>query len=144
MVNNASGNGLLPNVTQPLPDQRWLIFREVFWHSPRVYFTGILNISTLDMSLKMNHLRLQPHLSWSNEVIVKFLVGNKNCWSLRCSWSIAYRRCSNYIFILDLTPGFSGLGKGNGQTKRETFKFWESVRFILDVWQYLDCNQHHW
>ena len=22
-----------------------------------------------------------------------------NCWSLRCSWSIACRRCSNYIFI---------------------------------------------
>ena len=28
---------------------------------------------------------------------------NKNIiLSLRCSWSIAYRRCSNYIFILDL------------------------------------------
>ena len=42
-----------------------------------------------------------------------------NCWSLRCSWSIACRRCSNYIFILDLTPGFNGLGKGNCKT-RET------------------------
>ena len=31
--------------------------------------------------------------------------------SLRCSWSIACRRYSNYIFILDLKPGFSGLGK---------------------------------
>ena len=29
-----------------------------------------------------------------------------NCWSLRCSWSIACRRCSNYIFILHLTLGF--------------------------------------
>ena len=27
-----------------------------------------------------------------------------NCWSLRCSWSIACRWCSNYIFIFDLTP----------------------------------------
>ena len=34
-----------------------------------------------------------------------------NCRSLRCSWSIACRRCSNYIFILDLTPGFKGLAK---------------------------------
>ena len=25
----------------------------------------------------------------------------RNCWSLRCSWSIVCRRCSNYIFILD-------------------------------------------
>ena len=31
----------------------------------------------------------------------------------RCSWSIACRRCSNYIFILNLTPGFNGLGKDN-------------------------------
>ena len=30
-------------------------------------------------------------------------------WSLRCSWSIACRGCSNYIFILDFTPGFNGL-----------------------------------
>ena len=25
----------------------------------------------------------------------------QNCWSLRCIWSIACRRCSSYIFILD-------------------------------------------
>ena len=30
-----------------------------------------------------------------------------NCWSLRCSWSIACRRCSNYIFILQLIFGYS-------------------------------------
>ena len=30
--------------------------------------------------------------------------------------------CSNYIFILDLTPGFNGLGKINRKTRRETFK----------------------
>ena len=29
------------------------------------------------------------------------------CWSFRCSWSSADRRCSNYIFILDLTPGLN-------------------------------------
>ena len=46
-----------------------------------------------------------------------------NCWSLRSSWSIAYRRCSNYIFILDITPGFNGLGKDNHKTRRETSKF---------------------
>ena len=43
-------------------------------------------------------------------------------WSLRCSWSIACWCCSNYIFILDLTPCFNGLGKVNCQTRRETFK----------------------
>ena len=34
-----------------------------------------------------------------------------NCWSLRCSWSIACRRCSNYIFILHLTLGLNLLRK---------------------------------
>ena len=28
-----------------------------------------------------------------------------NYWSLRCSWSIAYRRCPNYIFIIHLILG---------------------------------------
>ena len=44
-----------------------------------------------------------------------------HCWTLRCSWSIACRCCSNYIFILDLTPGVNGLGKDNGKTRREAF-----------------------
>ena len=26
---------------------------------------------------------------------------------------VTCRRCSNYIFIIDLTPGFNGLGKDN-------------------------------
>ena len=36
-----------------------------------------------------------------------------SCRSLRCSWSIACRRCTNYIFIYDLTTGFTELGKDN-------------------------------
>ena len=36
--------------------------------------------------------------------IRRTLVGQWNCRSLRCSWSITCRRCSNYVFILDLTP----------------------------------------
>ena len=35
----------------------------------------------------------------------------------------ARRCCSNYILILDLTPGFNGLGKDNYKTRREPFKF---------------------
>ena len=52
---------------------------------------------------------------------------------LRCSWSIACRHCSNYIFILDLTPGLNGLGKDNYKTRWETFRFWNLVRLILEV-----------
>ena len=48
-----------------------------------------------------------------------------NCWSLRCSWSIACRHCSNYIFILDLTPGFNTLRKDNCKPRPEAFKFWD-------------------
>ena len=50
--------------------------------------------------------------------------------------SIACRRCSNYIFILDLTLGFIGLGKDNCKTSRETFKFGDLVRLILEILRY--------
>ena len=43
----------------------------------------------------------------------------------------ACRRCSNYIFILDLTPGFNGLRKDNCKARREWVKFWDLVRVIL-------------
>ena len=62
------------------------------------------------------------------------LLGNKFVdHSVRCSWSIACRRCSNYIIILDLTPGFIGLNKDNFKTKRGTFKFGDLVRLILEI-----------
>ena len=56
-----------------------------------------------------------------------------NCWSLRCSWSIACQRCSNYIFILNLIPGFNGLGKDNYKMRQEAFKFGDLVRLILET-----------
>ena len=69
-------------------------------------------------------------------------VGNK---SLRCSWGIPCRRYPNYIFILDLTPGFNGLDKDNCKMRWETFKVWESVRLILEIWRYesLTVPSHH-
>ena len=65
-----------------------------------------------------------------------------NCWPLRCSWSIACRRCPNYIFIFDPTPGFTGLGKSNCKAMRETFKFCDLVRYILEVSVYIWCSYH--
>ena len=59
-----------------------------------------------------------------------------DCWSIRCSWSIACRHCSNYIFILDLKPSFNGLGKAN-KARWETFQFGYLVHLILEVWWYL-------
>ena len=63
-----------------------------------------------------------------------------NCWSLRCSWSIACRPCSNYIFILNLTPGFNGLGKDNYKMRREAFKFWDLVCLILEILRLDVCH----
>ena len=59
-----------------------------------------------------------------------------NCWSLRCSWSIACRRCSNYIFILHLTPGFNILRKGNCKSRQETFQFGIWCTYIRDFTAY--------
>ena len=57
-----------------------------------------------------------------------------NCWSLRCSWNIACRRCSNYIFILNLTPGFNRKGEDICKSRRETFKFKDLVPLVLEIW----------
>ena len=87
--------------------------------------------------LPINHVIQMPQC-------LSGFVNHDYCWSLRCSWSIACQRCSNYIFILHLTPGFSGLGKGNCKTRGETFKFRGLVHLILQVWQaiaWCDPNQ---
>ena len=47
---------------------------------------------------------------------------------------------SNYIFILDLKHGYSGLDNDNCKTRREIFKFWDLVRLILDIWLYSRCK----
>ena len=44
-------------------------------------------------------------------------------------------------FILDLTHDFNGLGKGNCKTRRETFKFGDSVASnIRDLTVYMNHN----
>ena len=53
------------------------------------------------------------------------------------SWSIACRRCSNYIFILHWPLGFNILCEDNGKPSRETFKFWDLVRLVLEIWLYM-------
>ena len=68
------------------------------------------------------------------------IVTGPYCWSLRCSWSITCRSCSNYIFILDITPGFNRLHKDNCKARGETFKFWDLVHLILETWQYIHSS----
>ena len=52
------------------------------------------------------------------------LSGQYTCWSLRCSWSIACRCCFNYIFVLDLIPGFNGLGRWQLRHETRIISLW--------------------
>ena len=40
---------------------------------------------------------------------------------------------SNYIFIPDLIPDFSRLGKENYKARQESFKFWDLLNLKLEV-----------
>ena len=60
---------------------------------------------------------------------------------LRCNWRIACQHCSNYIFILNLTPGFNGLSEDNCSRIQETFKLWDLVWLILEVLWYLQNSK---
>ena len=51
-------------------------------------------------------------------------------------------RLSNYIYILDLTHGFNGLGRDNCKLKRPTFKYSGLVRIILEFWQQYFFRAH--
>ena len=50
-------------------------------------------------------------------------------------------RCSNYIFILDLTRGFNGLGKDNCKMRRESMNLLDLLCLILEVWGYQYCSK---
>ena len=86
------------------------------------------------MLYNQNTFFLLINFDWASNLQYKLHLRQYNCWSLRCSWSIACHLCSNYILILDLTPDFSGLGKGKCKTRGETFKFWHSVHLMIEVW----------
>ena len=67
---------------------------------------------------------------WTNAGILLIgLLGTNFCSNSRMG--------SNYIFILDLTPGFNGLGKDKYKTRRYPFKLWDLIRLILEIWRYL-------
>ena len=68
--------------------------------------------------------------------INRILLGNKFL-SLRCSWSIVCRRCFNYIFIPDLTPGFNGLGR---PLPDKTIPYINRVQPLSPLWHGEDDN----
>ena len=74
-----------------------------------------------------SHMTQQKYTSQYRKTsnISRTLIGNKIVDN--------YRRCSNYIFILNFTPGFNGLSEDNCKRIQETFEFWNLVRLIQEV-----------
>ena len=76
--------------------------------------------------------------------VVSFLVSGSNIYAVKPLIYVGDKlvdqsdvRCSNYIFILDLTPGFNGLIKDNCRSRRKSFEFWDLVWLIKEVLWYL-------
>ena len=65
---------------------------------------------------------------------------------LQSNVNYIFFNCSNYIFILDLTPSFNELGKDRCKMTRELFKFWDLVHLILETLRYLPLagGQQHY
>ena len=76
--------------------------------------------------------------------ISRSLVGNNKFYhsDVHLPRSIGSRRCSNYIFILDLTLSSNRLGKDSYKMGRETFKFWDLVCLMPEVLRYLLMISH--
>ena len=78
---------------------------------------------------------LVEHHQTSN-IIKTHLSRQQNCWSLRCS-----RRCSNYIFILDLTPGINGLGKHSCKMIQQHLRGLIVCTYDTSTMLMLKCNE---
>ena len=72
----------------------------------------IMDISASCTCAVLSNLWYKVQLSWQ-----------WNCRLLRYSWNIACWHCSNFVFILNLTPGFSGLGKDNCKWNQKHLSF---------------------
>ena len=83
--------------------------------------SSVLPIDNAGM-IKVSEICISNIVSWN---ALQAVYRNLNC---------TFRCCSNYIFILNLTPGFNGLCKDICKTTWETFKFWYLVWLILEVW----------
>ena len=68
-----------------------------------------------------------PNKTNTVKSVIEDTIKEYNFWSLRSSWSIALRPCSNYIFILDLILDFNGMGIDSCKTRWETVKVWDLV-----------------
>ena len=87
---------------------------------------------------RWQNMIVQPSQTHNLQIVFTWFLFFRLC--SRFLKHIACRRCSNYIFILNLTRGFNGLGKDNYKTGRETVMFRDWVRLILENWRYLSLQ----
>ena len=113
-----------------------LILSHIWIQSPiriKFYSNFIKMIHSILLFSEITNRKAKDTITYHETSNISRILAGKKCSSLRCSWSIACRCCSNYICNHDLTSGFDGLGKDNCKTRRETFKFLDLVRLILEV-----------
>ena len=125
------------------PQDSWAKVCKKFWNFPKPI---IIHFHTIVSKALRQHISVYQNegeclMCWPFQILpsnIKYkwhLSRQYNCWSPRRSWNIACRRCSRHIFILDLASGFNELDKDNCKTRRETFKFWNLVRPMIDIWR---------
>ena len=73
--------------------------------------------------------------------IMSYIISVTRAGDFGYQLGFACRRCSNYIFVLNSTPGFNGLGKDNYKMTREAFEFWDLVRLIWETLWYVYMNR---
>ena len=123
-----------PPPPPPTPSLEYRCF-QFGWHLTKIDSHVLKNWKCVECAKKKwsdsqsNHLGCPQ--TYKNQI---HLSRQHNCGSLRCSWSIVSRRYSNYIFIRDLTPGFSGSDKDNCKTRRKPIKLWYLARLISELW----------
>ena len=85
--------------------------------------TELMPVVILELQSKLGKFKTYRQVSY----IRRTLVGNKIVDNSDVVGA------SNYIFIIDLTLGFSGLGTDNCKMRRESFKFWYMLCLILET-----------
>ena len=101
----------------------------------------IIHIWLAHHILALGELRTCTYNQTSN--ISCTLVGNKTVDNSDVVGASTVSAAQNYIFILNLTPGFNGLGKGNCKMRWETFKVLDLVCLIPEVWWYIMFYYEH-
>ena len=112
----------------------WIYFVESVFRV-RTLNRGTVTVWYFFLSYEVIHLDYHQTANISRNLPV---VGNKivDNFDVVGASLVGAAPTTSSILILDLPPGFNGLGEGNCKTRQETFKFGDLVRLVLDVLLY--------